>query len=135
MTASTRRHGMGLLGSPERVSASPADYRSFMARVVASGYYDPIPRPLARRLGWRAAAVLVRIVTQGKSNADETGWVMATPLFIEHGTGINASEQAKVFEALEGKGLVEVQYRGTYRKRFVRVNVAKLQAMLKEESN
>jgi hypothetical protein len=79
------------------------------------------PTAWEQAVGARPALLLSRILATGQVNADDQGWMLLTPAYVESGLGFSADLQTKLLGTLEDDKLIEVQ--GDGRNRRVRVNV------------
>jgi hypothetical protein len=103
------------------------DFTFYQTTKTASGHWWPIYPSHAQKLGLRSASSLSYLLNVSKFNADEKGWVYATPQFIQNGTGLPDAMQEAMLNRLGDDGFVEVQFRSLGR--FIKVNLAKVRKL------
>jgi hypothetical protein len=94
----------------------PAAYRAVRDATCRAGHYLPLPQPWIDRLGVRAAALLMRVMTTGRISASPDGWMLLTEHYVEQGLGYGPELQDKLLDVLGDEGLVEVDGYGTRRR-------------------
>lgn len=103
-----------------------AEYRQLQLDLRKPGNYFPVPRKWTKH-GLLTYAMLAYLLNCACSNANKNGWLLATPAFIEAGTGANAKTQDKLLARLEQRGLIEVSHNNG--NRFIRIDVAACRAI------
>lgn len=101
-------------------------YWSLGLDFLDSGNYIAVNRTLVRKYGLHAAVIIGELTSEARywknKGQLKDGWFFSTVENIEEATGINSYYQRAAIKKLQELGFVEVKYKGTPRKRYVRVN-------------
>lgn len=107
-------------------------YKAHAAARLRAGGWIAVPRDLLVALGTRAGVLVAHLISLGQLRADPDGWIMATPRFVEDGVGIPAEAQERILDRLVEDGIAEVTYRHRCRSRYIRVDVARIEQIVRE---
>jgi len=105
------------------------DYKAYLAKRTRQGHYFPKFLDYCKAFSPSQSDLLLHLINFGKVRADQNGWIMATPQFLQNGLGLSTEEQAEVIARLEERGVLDVQVRPTGR--YLRPNIVAIERSIK----
>lgn len=116
------------------MNSQDLEYWTLGADFLASGNYIAVNKTLIQQYGLEAAVVVGELASEMLYYRDNgqlnDGWFYATVENMERKTGLSGYQQRKVMDVLTKEGFVEVDYRDTPRKRYVRISLVRIMQVI-----
>jgi len=116
------------------MNSQDSEYWTLGADFLASGNYIAVNKTLIQQYGLEVAVVVGELASEMLYYRDNgqlnDGWFYATVEKMESKTGLSGYQQRRVMDVLTKEGFVEVDYRDTPRKRFVRISLVRIMQVI-----
>jgi hypothetical protein len=115
-------------------SPSADDYRRYLERRADAGNWFPFFRDYLLIMPLDAAVVVQSILNLGKAKSKD-GWILCTVEYLYQSTRLDRNAQVRVLNVLKNLGFIEWEKRGIPAKRYIRVDILKLDREAENAAN
>lgn len=115
-----------------------SEYWAMGLQFLDSGNYIAVNRTLVRVLGLHEAVIIGELASEAmqwaRNGKLDDGWFYATTEKLEYKTSLSAHIQRKALGNLSDLGIVEIEYKGIPKRRYVRINFRNLMEVVNDKS-